>query len=73
MDAASTHDVTGWLRAWGRGDDSPLEKLAPFVYAEPSRRARRLMGRARVGHSLLLRDFRMAKAWLHRELTRGSR
>jgi len=52
MNAASTHDVTGWLRAWSRGDDSALEKLAPLVYRELHRRARRLMGRERAGHSL---------------------
>lgn len=52
MATASTHDVTGWLQAWGQGDESALEKLAPLVYAELHRRARRLMGRERAGHSL---------------------
>jgi RNA polymerase sigma factor (TIGR02999 family) len=52
MSAASTHEVTGWLQAWGRGDDRALEKLAPLVYEELRRRAQRLMGRERAGHSL---------------------
>jgi RNA polymerase sigma factor (TIGR02999 family) len=52
MGAASAHEVTGWLQAWGRGDDSALEKLVPLVYEELHRRARRLMGRERAGHSL---------------------
>jgi RNA polymerase sigma factor (TIGR02999 family) len=52
MNTASRDDITGWLRAWSRGDESALEKLTPLVYAELRRRARRLMGRERAGHSL---------------------
>jgi len=52
MVSASTQDVTGWLRAWSRGDESALERLVPLVYAELHRRARRLMGGERAGHSL---------------------
>jgi RNA polymerase sigma factor (TIGR02999 family) len=52
MESASPHDVTRWLQAWSRGDESALEKLAPLVYRELHRRARRLMGRERAGHSL---------------------
>jgi RNA polymerase sigma factor (TIGR02999 family) len=44
--------VTRWLRAWSAGDASALEKLAPLVYEELHRRARRLMGRERPDHSL---------------------
>ena len=52
MGSASPHDVTRWLRAWGHGDESALGKLVPLVYGELHRRARRFMGRERVGHSL---------------------
>jgi RNA polymerase sigma factor (TIGR02999 family) len=52
MGYASPQDVTGWLRAWSRGDESALEKLVPLVYAELHRRARFFMGRERAGHSL---------------------
>ncbi len=52
MESTSPQDVTRWLRAWGRGDDSALEKLLPLVYGELHRRARFFMGRERAGHSL---------------------
>jgi RNA polymerase sigma factor (TIGR02999 family) len=52
MGAASTHDVTGWLQAWSRGDASALDRLVPLVYDELHRRARLFMGRERPGHSL---------------------
>ncbi len=52
MEQASPHDVTRWLRAWSRGDESALERLVPLVYEELHRRARRFMGRERAGHSL---------------------
>ena len=52
MNTASRQDVTGWLRAWSQGDETALEKLTPLVYGELHQRARRLMGRERVGHSL---------------------
>jgi len=52
MISASRDDVTGWLRAWSNGDETALERLTPLVYAELHRRARGLMGRERVGHSL---------------------
>jgi RNA polymerase sigma factor (TIGR02999 family) len=52
MGSASHQDVTQWLRAWSAGDASALEKLVPLVYEELQRRARRLMGRERPGHSL---------------------
>jgi RNA polymerase sigma-70 factor (ECF subfamily) len=52
MVTVSPDEVTGWLRAWSRGDESALEKLTPLVYAELRRRARRLVIRERAGHSL---------------------
>ncbi len=52
MGSASPHDVTRWLRAWSRGDESALAKLVPLVYGELHRRARFFMGRERAGHSL---------------------
>ena len=52
MDTASRNDITGWLQAWSRGDETALDRLTPVVYAELRQRARRLMGRERAGHSL---------------------
>lgn len=52
MVRVSPDEVTEWLRAWSRGDESALEKLTPLVYAELRRRARRLVIRERAGHSL---------------------
>jgi RNA polymerase sigma factor (TIGR02999 family) len=52
MEAPSRDDVTGWLRAWSAGDQTALDKLVPLVYAELRQRARHLMARERVGHSL---------------------
>jgi DNA-directed RNA polymerase specialized sigma24 family protein len=103
MGSSSPDDVTGWLQAWSRGDESALEELVPLVYQELRRRARCLMGRERAGHSLrptalihetylrlvgskpvswrdrshfsqtVLRDWRLARAWLSREMRRGDR
>jgi RNA polymerase sigma-70 factor, ECF subfamily len=52
MKLASAADVTAWLRAWSAGDDTALDRLAPLVYAELHRRARRLIRQERTGHSL---------------------
>jgi RNA polymerase sigma-70 factor (ECF subfamily) len=52
METVSRDDLTGWLRAWSRGDGSALEKLTPLVYTELRQRARRLMAHERTGHSL---------------------
>ena len=52
MGSATPQDVTGWLRAWGHGDESALAKLVPLVYGELHRRARSFMRRERAGHSL---------------------
>ena len=48
----STHDITELLRLWSVGDSSALDRLAPLVYRELHRLARRYMGRERPGHTL---------------------
>jgi RNA polymerase sigma-70 factor, ECF subfamily len=50
--ATSAHDVTQLLQAWSGGDNGALEKLAPLVYAELRRLARRYMRRESPGHVL---------------------
>jgi RNA polymerase sigma-70 factor, ECF subfamily len=45
-------DISRLLRAWSGGDQSALEELAPIVYDELRRLARRYMRRERPGHSL---------------------
>jgi RNA polymerase sigma factor (TIGR02999 family) len=45
-------EVTRLLLAWGDGNEAALEQLAPLVYNELRRLARRHMGRERVGHTL---------------------
>jgi RNA polymerase sigma factor (TIGR02999 family) len=45
-------DVTGLLRAWSAGDQAAFEKLAPIVYGELHRIARRYMSRERSDHTL---------------------
>ena len=40
------------LLAWGHGDQSAFERLAPLVYDELKRLARRYMARERDGHTL---------------------
>ena len=52
MESGSSDDITGWLRAWSRGEQGALDRLTPLVYEELHRRARRLMNRERSGHSL---------------------
>lgn len=52
MATPSTHDVTGLLMAWGRGDDEALRKLTPLVYRELRQAARRYMAGERPGHLL---------------------
>ena len=44
--------MTQLLVAWGAGDESALEALAPLVYDELRRLARRYMGGERVDHTL---------------------
>jgi len=45
-------NVTELLYAWSDGDQTALERLAPVVYDELRRVARRLMARERPGHTL---------------------
>ncbi len=47
-----THEITGLLLAWSRGDSLALEKLTPLVYEELHRTARRYMAREQPGHTL---------------------
>lgn len=49
---ASPHEVTQLLVAWSDGDEAALEKLAPLVYDELRRLARRHMAGERRGHTL---------------------
>jgi RNA polymerase sigma factor (TIGR02999 family) len=44
--------VTQLLVAWGAGDESAFKKLAPLVYDELRRLARRYMAGERAGHTL---------------------
>ena len=44
--------VTDLLLAWGRGNESALDRLVPFVHAELHRLARRYMRGERAGHTL---------------------
>jgi RNA polymerase sigma factor (TIGR02999 family) len=45
-------DLTQLLIAWSQGDARALEQLAPLVYAELRKVARRYMNRERAGHTL---------------------
>ena len=45
-------DVTGLLRAWGRGDAAALDQLTPLVYGELRRLAGRYMRLEQAGPSL---------------------
>jgi RNA polymerase sigma factor (TIGR02999 family) len=45
-------EVTDLLLAWRTGDQSAFERLAPLVYDELKRLARRYMARERDGHTL---------------------
>jgi RNA polymerase sigma-70 factor (ECF subfamily) len=49
---SSAHDVTGLLRAWSEGDTNALDRLAPLIYAELRRLARRYMAGEKPGHAL---------------------
>jgi RNA polymerase sigma factor (TIGR02999 family) len=45
-------EITGLLRAWGRGDSAALDRLTPLVYERLHRMARSYMRNERVGHTL---------------------
>jgi RNA polymerase sigma-70 factor (ECF subfamily) len=48
----STHEITGLLQAWNRGEEDALGKLTPLVYAELYASARRSMARGRRQNTL---------------------
>lgn len=48
----SPHEVTMLLRAWSGGDKEALDRLAPLVYNELHRIAKRLMAGQRLNHTL---------------------
>jgi len=48
----SRQEVTLLLQAWSEGDPTAPEKLAPLIYAELKRLARRYMRRENPGHTL---------------------
>lgn len=48
----STHDITGLLQAWNRGEEDALAKLTPLVYAELYASARRSRARGRPQNTL---------------------
>jgi RNA polymerase sigma factor (TIGR02999 family) len=52
MQTHSQHEITQLLVAWGEGDESALNALAPLVQAELHRLAHHYMGRERPGHTL---------------------
>src|SRR6266700_5428890 len=52
MEVPPSHDVTGLLQAWGKGDEEALQKLVPLVYEQLRAAARRYMVRERQGHTL---------------------
>ncbi len=47
-----TEDVTQLLQAWSEGDQAAFDRLAPIVYSELRRLARRYMARERPDHTL---------------------
>jgi RNA polymerase sigma-70 factor (ECF subfamily) len=52
MQTQSPKEITRLLVAWGDGDQSALEELAPLVHSELHRLAHHYMGRERPGHTL---------------------
>ena len=52
MQTNSPKEITQLLVAWGNGDQSALEELAPLVHTELHRLAHYYMGRERPGHTL---------------------
>lgn len=50
--SSRTHEPTALLLAWGRGEESALDRLLPLVHEELHRVARRHMRHERAGHTL---------------------
>jgi len=47
-----TQTITQWLREWSGGNEAAFDELAPVLYKELHRQARRCMAGERVGHTL---------------------
>jgi len=56
MTLRSGPEITQLLKAWTAGDEQALEKLAPVVYQELHRVARRCMAGQKPGHPLQTTD-----------------
>jgi|SRR5450755_1149599 RNA polymerase sigma-70 factor (ECF subfamily) len=52
MSSEGPQEITLLLKAWGEGDHEALNQLAPMVYEELRRMARRYMRRERTGNTL---------------------
>jgi RNA polymerase sigma factor (TIGR02999 family) len=52
MNPGTSVEITGLLRAWAGGDQSALDRLAPLVYGELRRIARRYIRRENPGQTL---------------------
>src|SRR5438105_3326610 len=52
MAGSEQSEVTGLLKAWSGGEQSALDRLAPLVYQELHRMARRYMRNERAGATL---------------------
>jgi len=52
MTSTGSAEITQLLKAWSQGDHTALERLAPEVYEQLRRMARRHMRRERAGHTL---------------------
>ncbi len=52
MTPAPSVEITQLLKAWSGGDAAAFDRLAPAIYTELRRMARRYMQRERAGHSL---------------------
>jgi len=68
-DSKSPENVTQLLQAWGSGDQAAFDQLAPIIYTELRRLARRYMARERPDHTLqptaLVHEAYMRLADLH--------
>ena len=52
VSATQPGEITVLLKKWASGDESALERLAPLVYGELRRQARRYMRHERADHTL---------------------
>lgn len=51
MKEIDSQQITGWLVAWGNGNQTALDNLMPLVYNELRRIAKRYMRRQSIGHT----------------------